>query len=165
MTSEDEWYKAAHYKGGSTSAGYWLYETQSDTAPANQVLATDPGNSANYCPSLNDFSIGSPYYRTNVGEFENSASAYGTFDQGGNVFEWNEAIVDEASDYVCRGLRGGSFGGSYSSTLQALYRGYNYPSFEEYTFGFRVSAVPEPSSLIALAGGLISLLGMRRRTA
>ena len=38
-------------------------------------------------------SIGSPYYRTNVGEFENSASAYGTFDQGGNVWEWNEAIT------------------------------------------------------------------------
>jgi len=48
VTSEDEWYKAAYYKGGGTTAGYWDYPTKSNTAPANQVLATDPGNSANY---------------------------------------------------------------------------------------------------------------------
>ena len=36
------------------------------------------------------FTIGEPYCTTEVGEFENSASPYGTFDQGGNVWEWNE---------------------------------------------------------------------------
>jgi formylglycine-generating enzyme required for sulfatase activity len=33
MPTENEWYKAAFYKGGSTSAGYWLYATQSNAAP------------------------------------------------------------------------------------------------------------------------------------
>ena len=33
------------------------------------------------------------------------ASYYGTFDQGGNVWEWNDAIVSANS----RGLRGGVF--------------------------------------------------------
>ena len=161
VTSEDEWYKAAYYKGGNTNAGYWLYPTKSNTAPTNQVLSTDPGNSANYY--INSYSIGGPYYRTNVGEFENSASAYGTFDQGGNVYEWNEAIVYQDENHACRGLRGCSFNGS--STLQASFRSGDYPSFEYSGIGFRVSQVPEPSSIIALAGGLISLLGIRRRRA
>jgi formylglycine-generating enzyme len=32
LPTENEWYKAAYYKGG-TNAGYWDYPTQSDTAP------------------------------------------------------------------------------------------------------------------------------------
>ena len=168
VTSEDEWYKAAYYKGGNTTAGYWDYPTKSDTAPANQVLPTDPGNSANYY--INNYSIGSPYYRTNVGEFENSGSAYGTFDQGGNVWEVNEAIVYQDTNDTYRGVRGGSYR-NYDGTgiLQASYRrnGYYYyyhPSDEIYCIGFRVSqVVPEPSSIMALAGGLISLLSIRRR--
>ncbi len=164
LTSENEWYKAAYYKGGSTSAGYWLYPTQSNTAPANQVLATDPGNSANYVTLPDEtFCIGGPYSRTNVGEFENSASAYGTFDQGGNVFEWNEAIV--YAGYADRGVRGGAFNSPGDYHLRASCRASRYVSDEDRSFGFRVSAVPEPSSLIALAGGLVGLLGMRRRRA
>ena len=33
IPTENEWYKAAFYKGGSANAGYWTYATQSDTAP------------------------------------------------------------------------------------------------------------------------------------
>lgn len=33
ILSENEWYKAAYYKGGSANAGYWLYATQSNTEP------------------------------------------------------------------------------------------------------------------------------------
>jgi len=160
VTSEDEWYKAAYYKGGNTTAGYWLYPTKSNTAPANQVLATDPGNSANYY--ISNYSIGSPYYRTNVGEFENSGSAYGTFDQGGNVWEWNEAIVYQDTDYAYRGLRGGSFC-DYDYNLQSSGRGSYGPHLENIALGFRVSQVPEPSSIIALLCGLAGLLGIRRR--
>ena len=41
-----------------------------------------------------------------------SASFYGTFDQGGNVWEWNEAVIG-----VClsRGLRGGGWNFSADS--------------------------------------------------
>jgi formylglycine-generating enzyme len=162
VTSEDEWYKAAYYKGGGTNAGYWGYPTQSNTAPANQVLSTDPGNSANYY--INNYSIGSPYYRTNVGEFENSGSAYGTFDQGGNVWEWNEAIVYQDATYAYRGMRGGSCRYYWSYSLEAWLRYWDdFPSNEGSSMGFRVVQLPEPSSMIALLGGLVSLLGMRRR--
>jgi hypothetical protein len=33
IPTENQWYKAACYKGGSTNASYWDYGTQSDTAP------------------------------------------------------------------------------------------------------------------------------------
>ncbi len=167
LTSEDEWYKAAYYKGG-TNAGYWNYATQSDIAPANQVLGTDPGNSANYAYVMNDygtFGIGSPYYRTNAGEFENSASAYGTFDQCGNVFEWNEAVTAQYADYADRGIRGGAYDHS-SVYLPAGMRLGGMPATEYDQVGFRVSAVPEPSSLLVLLsgiGGLGGLMWRRRR--
>jgi hypothetical protein len=35
--------------------------------------------------------------------------------------------------------------------------------YEYYDIGFRVAYVPEPSSIIALAGGLVALIGMKRR--
>jgi formylglycine-generating enzyme required for sulfatase activity len=160
VTSEDEWYKAAYYKGGGTNAGYWDYSTNSDTAPSNVGSDgyADPGNHANYWNG--GYTIGNPYYRTNVGEFENSASAYGTFDQGGNVFEWNEAVLYPDPDYVFRGERGGGFG---DGCIQASYRDGDEPSREWYCGGFRLSQVPEPSSLLALLGGLAGLIGLRRR--
>ena len=157
VTSEDEWYKAAYYKGEGTNAGYWLYPTQSNSAPSNQLVnPTDPGNNATYYN--NGYTIGSPYYRTEVGAHENSDSAYGTFDQGGNVWEWNEAVVSNAF----RGLRGGTF--IYDlNLLQSTYRYGTNPTYEGYRVGFRVSQVPEPSSIIALLGGLTGLIGLRRR--
>jgi len=163
VTSEDEWYKAAYYKGGGTNAGYWDYPMQSDipTTPSNDITNPDGGNNANFYQD--GFTIGSPYWRTEVGEFENSESAYGTFDQGGNVWEWNEAIVYGGSAY--RGLRGGSFDGDNVFTLEASARNNDSPALEYGSLGFRVSEVPEPSSIVALLGGLAGLLGIRRRRA
>ena len=170
LTSEDEWYKAAYYKGGSTSAGYWDYPTSSNTAPG-QDMADASGNNANYYTAPYAYPIDSGKYTTVAGEFQNSDSPYGTFDQGGNVWEWNEAIVYQDANYASRGLRGGSFGiydfGYYS--LQASDRtdyGLYTPPYEDGYLGFRVSeVVPEPSSFIALAGGFGMLLGLRRRKA
>jgi len=164
VTSEDEWYKAAYYKGGGTNAGYWDYPTSSNTAPG-QDMADASGNNANYYTAPYAYPIDSGKFTTVVGEFQNSDSPYGTFDQGGNVWEWNEAIVYQDATYAIRGLRGGSFNYDVSSLLQASTRHYyyRYPDFEIYAFGFRVSQVPEPSSIIALVGGLAGLLGIRRR--
>jgi len=164
VTSEDEWYKAAYYKGGGTNVGYWDYPTRNDTAPG-QDMADASGNNANYYTAPYAWPIDSGKCTTVVGEFQNSASAYGTFDQGGNVWEWNEAIPLISGNYAYRGLRGGSFY-SYYSILQASNRSYDYyPGYEDYgLLGFRVSqVVPEPSSIITLLGGLAGLLGLRRR--
>ena len=156
LPSEDEWYKAAYHKNDGTG-NYWDYPTGtfSFSVPSNDLINPDPGNNANFYQS--GYTIGSPYYRTEVGEFENSASSYGTFDQGGNVFEWNEALIGSS-----RIFRGGSYI-NYSNYLQAHSRYFNHPTSEYNNIGFRVASVPEPTTLLLLGlGGLI--LRRKRRS-
>jgi len=160
LASSDEWHKAAYYKGGGANAGYWDYPTMSDTQPISVGGDgyTDPGNHAN-CGVLNT-DVG----RTYVGEFENSAGPYGTFDQGGNVWEWTDSLLYADYEYPSRVIRGGSFN-SVPDALGAWsgrYSGWTRPAGDK-DVGFRVASIPEPSSIVALAVGLVSLLGVRRR--
>jgi sulfatase modifying factor 1 len=96
---------AAYYKGGSTNSGYWDYSTRSNTAPGTD-LADVSGNNANYFTSWDNYPIAEGKYTTLVGEFQNSPSPYGTFDQGGNVEEWNETTFNQDLDHSDRSLRG-----------------------------------------------------------
>jgi sulfatase modifying factor 1 len=55
IPTQDQWYKAAYYKGGNTNAGYWDYATQSDSAPTAVTAGLtgigssgSTGNFANY---------------------------------------------------------------------------------------------------------------------
>jgi formylglycine-generating enzyme required for sulfatase activity len=152
IPSEDEWYKAAYYKGGGTNAGYWVYPTQSDSAPGNAIGGA--ANQANYfdvdfaVTQLSNYSS-SQNYLTDAGAFGNSASAYGTFDQGGNVWEWDDAVLREFFGPSSRGLRGGDWA-NIDSALQPYYRLGANPAQETSGFGFRVASVPEPSTYALL---------------
>ena len=120
IPTENEWYKAAYFtpdKGGSP--GYYLYATQQDIAPANNPAATS-GPIANYLVgpiySVTQSAVFSPTqnYLTDVGAFATSGSYYGTFDQNGNVYQWND-LSGAAGKF--RGLRGGFWAGG-AVTLQ-----------------------------------------------
>ena len=87
-----------------------------------------------------------------------SDSPYGTFDQAGNVWEWNEAWIDPD-----RGLRGGAYYSTDDRLLASRRDSCNPANGRDY-FGFRVSAVPEPATLALLGlGGVATLLGRKRR--
>ena len=116
------------------------------------------GNNANIYGS--PYPIDSGKCTTVVGEFQNSDSPYGTFDQGGNVWEWNEAVIYGS----CRGLRAGTYIFDVDE-LHAAYRDSDDgdPTLEIHLTGLRVAEVPEPAALSLLAlGGVIVLRRAKR---
>ena len=126
LPTEDEWYKAAYYNG--VSAVYYNYATGSDSVPTAEV---PPGGSNSACYSN---VIGSPYYRSEVGAYENSPSPYGTYDQTGNVEEWTEAM-DGSNRYT----RGGYYSQS-SSYISVTARNARSYSNQYLYIGFRVAS-------------------------
>ncbi|TWT86742.1 Formylglycine-generating sulfatase enzyme [Pseudobythopirellula maris] len=162
IPSEDEWYKAAYHDATAGTAGvYFDYATGSDSVPTI-AMANSVGDIINPGAGVVNYSQGADWNGqdgnvTTVGSAGlTSASPYGTFDQNGNVFEWNEAVI---SSYY-RVLRGGSMVGN-SISLRADTRSIPVPTLEDYSFGFRVATVPEPSSL--LMGALAAVGLMKRR--
>ncbi|UCG16459.1 MAG: SUMF1/EgtB/PvdO family nonheme iron enzyme [Phycisphaerales bacterium] len=137
IPSEDEWYKAAYHMNDGVTGNYYDYATSSDSVPSNDLIDPDPGNNATFYGGSSDWTIGSPYWRTEFGAHENSDSPYGTFDQGGNVWEWNEAVLFG----LCRGKSGGAFNG-LDYYLHAAHRDCDWPTSANNTFGFRVAEVP-----------------------
>jgi formylglycine-generating enzyme required for sulfatase activity len=156
VPTEDQWYKAAYYKGGNTNAGYWDYATQSDTAPTAVTSGTtgigsagSTGNFANY-NSTADWNSQNGNVTT-VGT-NGGASAYGAFDMSGNLLEWNDLTGSAGSS---RGLRGG-YWLNLAFDLSSSDRGTNAPSTQIVSIGFRLASpvpVPEPSTwVMGLAG-------------
>lgn len=140
IPSENEWYKAAYYdptKGGV--GGYWAQATQSDDLAGNTVGTAVSANffdgdfAATQLPGKDSIHN----YLTDVGAYGlQSRSYYGTYDQGGNVFEWNDAVVSSTN----RGIRGG--GWSHGSITQSSsYRSSAAPSTIINMYkGFRLAA-------------------------
>jgi sulfatase modifying factor 1 len=147
IPTEDEWYKAAYYNGATST--YSLYPNGQ-----NSITKAD----ANY--GNVDFTS------TDVGTYSGAPSSYGTFDQGGNAEEWNDAINGYG-----RGMRGGGWLNLsyflFDSTedllstsrlhVGAAIEGSSDPYSNFSSIGFRLAAVPEPSSMLLtmLASGLM----------
>ncbi len=162
LPSNDEYYKAAYYMRGSTSASYWLYPTCSNQMPSN-VLAAPGVNSANY--AIYD-RYHEPYmytdpvnYLTPVGAFAGSPGPYGTFDMGGDVWQWTEG---RDSSISFRGSAGGSFSGDYSQMWATFNPTYGDATGEGVNAGLRIALVPEPVSVLLLVmGGTGIMYGAR----
>ncbi|MEB2346856.1 MAG: SUMF1/EgtB/PvdO family nonheme iron enzyme [Deltaproteobacteria bacterium] len=145
VPSESEWYKAAYFDGSR----YFDYPAGSDTVIACAAPTAAP-NSAN-CSSA----VGGA---TDVGSYPGSPSPYGTFDQGGNFFEWNETVVE--GDYVP--IHGGGWGSGDFALAASSIEGAAPATEFGIRIGFRlIRPVPEPAGaagaaalcLLALAAG------------
>jgi len=163
LPSENEQYKAMYYdptlNGGA--GGYWAYPTRSNLPPDNSlVLAPTSNNDANY--DDNGFLTDDATILTPVGTFAASPGPYGTYDMGGDVWQWNEADVY----YGGRGLRGGAWGNGSGSLASSSGRGDGSPTSHDFSFGFRVAssaAVPEPGSIALVFAGAVAFGIWRQR--
>ncbi len=143
VTSENEWYKAAYHQpanAGGPAGNYYLYPTSSDTIDTTQ---------ANY-GDLNGNTKPAGSYAANY---------YGTFDMGGNVWEWNETINFGSN----RGLRGASFTTLDATFLRSTSGNAGIPTNELSSFGFRVTQVPTPTSGALLTIGGLAAARRRRQ--
>lgn len=179
IPSENEWYKAAYYQPagqGGDADNYWAYPTRTNSEPNSDQ---PPGafsirtNVANFFRNdgvtngINDgFAVtGSTTddsfqnYLTDVGAYTSASSFYGTFDQGGNVYEWNEAVF---LGNRLRGRRGGSMFNDSSEMLSSSRRRINPSGFGS-VFGFRVANVPEPSTIVLATLGALGPVLLRKR--
>lgn len=147
VPSDDEWYKAAYFDpspaGPEGADNYWMYPTRSDIAP-RWVSATAVGDAENPGRNMANRSGGAKWNGENrnvitVGSLgAENASYYGTFDQGGNVSEWNDTIAG-----ICRGVRGGSYDED-DYPMKADSRNRPTPDFKTCLIGFRIACAPEP---------------------
>ena len=151
IPTENEWYKAAFYSpkyGGAGVKGYYRFATQSDSDPGN--IIGHAANQANYYiapPGGVGFSVtevdtrdDTQNYLTDVGAFSGSGSFYGTFDQSGNLYQWND-LDGTAQSTSSRGLRGGASGINLTAFDLSYSNRLAYPPESEGKFGFRLAGV------------------------
>ena len=155
IPTENEWYKAAYYDPTKGPAGgYWKYPSRTNSMPGNTVGLA---GAANY--NDGDY-VGYPGEAfTEVGAYgPNSASYYGTNDQGGNSHEWLDFKVAN----FLQSIRGGS-ALSDVNPLGSNYR-LNQQPYQEYgDTGFRIATVPEPSAALLVVLGSLLLTHRRMR--
>jgi len=154
IPAEDEWYKAAYHKNDGVTGNYWNYPTSADSGVSNQLVDPDPRNNATF----GNTTIGAPYYRTKAGAHENSASPYGTFDQGDNVMGFTEAVPEPD----IRRIRGGSWQMAGSNTASREFDDVMHSSDQFNDLGFRVVTLAEPSQPVPVPAlsdrGLLAML-------
>jgi formylglycine-generating enzyme required for sulfatase activity len=172
LPNENEWYKAAYYD--ADTAAYFAYPTETNATPVSDEPAggdggSDATNAANFQKndmSANSFNDGyaatsSPAYfstqnyLTDVGAYVSADGPHGTFDQGGNAAEWTESSTMSGLERI---IRGGDWFHN-ESDLIATFWDSELPTAGVHTIGFRLAAIPEPSSvlLIGLVGSLVGL--------
>jgi len=152
IPTPNEWYKAAYYspKLNGGRGGYYDFATQHNatpgSVPGNDINKRNSPNQANYFNA--GFSVTqaitpseSQNYLTDVGAFTKSSSFYGTFDQGGNVYEWTDSHGSRSQ----RSLRGAYWVSNVADTSY-LDQYILPPDYESSGSGFRLASLQRSES-------------------
>ncbi|MFH1615101.1 MAG: SUMF1/EgtB/PvdO family nonheme iron enzyme [Planctomycetota bacterium] len=157
----DEWYKAAFYKGGGMDAGYWDYPVQCTGNQPPPAVWEDPpmvGGPFNVPYAINYYAdlffpeLDPPQFEgdlVDVNFYTIAASAYGTFQQGGNAAEWVEGwwpANPPIPDRYSRPWLGGAW--YLYSAMENGRRGAHCsdPEFTNSWIGFRLAAPAPPEN-------------------
>lgn len=185
LPSANEWTKAAFYNANDQS--YYLWPTGSNSTPTGSTAAGDKGNAntaAFGVANAQAVSVG----LQNVGSYTNTTSPYGLYDMLGNVSEVtdtssiaayspNQPAVGNGSTALRLG--GGlvtgngvalpitNFNSDYNLTDSGVNNDFVLGNAVSGTLGFRIAAIPEPSTwiLMAVAGTLLAVKRFSRRRA
>lgn len=146
IPTEDEWFKAAYYKGGNKTAGYWTFCMQTNVTPTNNpALASASQPWANYLlaaiysvTQVIDYVV-TQNYLTDANAFpESSNGAYGTLNQCGSLNQWNDL---DGTASLLRGTRGGFWAGG-PITIDKQLSGDYVATYEGNDVGFRLVGPP-----------------------
>mgnify|MGYP001822962226 CR=1 FL=1 len=127
LPTEDEWYKAAYYRGADLYSRY-----------ANGIDAAPSTSQSRYASAGSPWAVGSgPQIEQN-----------GTKDMMGNVYEWLE---EEGT------VRGGSYNDVDTTYLRSSNLRSGIPDGEYAEIGMRIVAIPEPGTISLMSLSTISL--------
>ncbi|MEM6751069.1 MAG: SUMF1/EgtB/PvdO family nonheme iron enzyme [Planctomycetota bacterium] len=175
LPTEDEWYKAAYHDASAGTAGtYFTYATGTNDVPysdnPDSLNTPDNTNVANFFKDdgvANGYDDGYAVWDrsdrdnsdpfTPVGAYTQATSPYGTFDQAGNVREWNENVLE--SDPRSHIISGGHAADT-EPLIRSSFRWSQPTDSEQQTLGFRVAtfAVFAPLPGDANGDGVVDLL-------
>ena len=134
LPTDDEWYKAAYFK--PDGSGYSLYANGTDEVPTWGTANGWNYYSGSFLNSWPNFVWTAGY----GGQEQN-----GTYNMMGNVWEWKETSSGGA-------VRGGAYNDG-ESYFRSSYSTGSDPLAEYDSIGFRIVAIPEPSTALLLAAG------------
>ena len=170
IPTENQWYKAAYYKGSGTNSGYWNYATRSDDIPGKATVSVTgvgsrpagTGNFANFGSTADWNSLDGNV--TTVGT-NGGPSAYGAFDMTGNLWEWTSTTANTTVLWT-RGAAWDSTDNPNPMSSQ-FSRSNQATTTQVNNLGFRIVSLPEPSTyamaLACLACGGSSIFRRRQQ--
>lgn len=132
LPTTDEWYKAAYYDTGSDT--YWNFPFVAAETPISELPPGGPA-SAN-CGEVSADETHPNGRPLAVGSYPEATGPNGTFDQGGNVWEWIECVIDGEN----RSARGGSYANPGGNTSKKISLPIS-PQAASPSIGFRVMSL------------------------
>lgn len=160
-----EWHKAVYYDPSANggAGGYWAYPNGSNSPPVSVQAGTSPNTAVYGLPNVQT-QFGEKYAGPSSVYLAGGLSPYGVMGMGGNVWEFEESDMWASWNPGLNTVRGGNWLWS-ALGMKSTYRDQAFGrSNAQESVGFRVASVPEPSTVMLGALGVLVVLRRIRRT-